>query len=126
VPKSCFSCFIHPAGACPFDESGRLYQNYQGGEPLIVVGPEHAATIANDGLSKQEVKQFLFQKARIPYSAFSNKHQDDRFPGFKKGDLIPVVLSEDHIIVIVSGGAGKHSMFIPTFSMSLSVTRLIR
>ncbi len=99
---------------------------YQTGELLIVIGPEHAATIARSDFSKQDVKHFLFQKARIPYDAFSKEHKEQRFSTFRAGDLIPMAPTEGSIMVIVAGGAGKHSMFIPTFGMTLSVSKPIQ
>ncbi len=33
---------------------------------LVVLGPEHAATIAADGLSKADVQRFVFEHARLP------------------------------------------------------------
>jgi hypothetical protein len=42
---------------------------YRGGELLVVIGPEHAQDIANDGWTKQDIKYYLFEYARKPYSA---------------------------------------------------------
>jgi len=41
-------------------------QHARGWRGLILLGPEHAATIAKDGFSKEDVKKFLFQEARLP------------------------------------------------------------
>ncbi|MFC1816970.1 hypothetical protein ACFL0M_13780 [Thermodesulfobacteriota bacterium] len=46
------------------------------GEPLVILGPEHAKTIAQEGLTKKNVKEILFQKGRIPKSAFSKEIHD--------------------------------------------------
>ena len=35
-------------------------------EMLIVLGPEHAATIAAEGWSKPDVQQFSLEQARVP------------------------------------------------------------
>jgi hypothetical protein len=99
---------------------------YQCGEPLVVIGPEHAATIASSGFSKQDVKHFLFEKARVPKSQFSLKHRVDRFAEFPDGAFIPVATREDAVMIIVAGGAGKHSMFMPTFADTLSVTKEVK
>ena len=99
---------------------------YRCGELLVVIGPEHASTIASSGFSKQEVKHFLFEKARVPKSQFSPKHQQDRLSEFPDDALIPVATGENAIMVIVAGGAGKHSMFLPSFADTLSVTKEIK
>lgn len=95
---------------------------YLSGEPLIVLGPEHAAIIARDGFSKQAVKQFIFEKARIPLRWVSNgnmkwflRHNPSRFSDLKAGDEIPIVDKAEEILVVVAGGMGRHSAVIPTF-----------
>lgn len=98
---------------------------YQVGEPLILLGPEHAKTIAKDGYKKKEVKEFIFQKARIPKKAFSEENQKNRFVHFPEDALIPVTSKPENMMVLVAGGSGKHSMTIPTFGNTLSVTKLI-
>ena len=35
---------------------------------LVVLGPEHAATIAGDGLSRADVQRFVYEHARLPLS----------------------------------------------------------
>ncbi|MBI2830951.1 MAG: hypothetical protein HYX79_01680 [Chloroflexi bacterium] len=99
---------------------------YQCGEALVAFGPEHARIIADSGFSKQNVKHFLFEKARVPKSDFPRKHQEARYADFPDDTLIPVVREENDIMVMVVGGAGKHSCFIPSFGDTLSVTREIR
>jgi len=96
---------------------------YQVGEPLVVIGPEHAKTIARDGLSKKEVREFLFERARIPKRAFSREHREQRFPDFPEDALIPIARRAEDIMIVVAGGAGKHSMAVPSFGDSLAVTR---
>ena len=44
---------------------------YLGGEPLIALGPEHAATVAAAGWSKDDFKRALWERARVPLSAFA-------------------------------------------------------
>jgi hypothetical protein len=39
--------------------------------------------------------------------------------------LVPIVEKPQDIQIVVSGGAGKHSAFIPTFGLQKSVTRKI-
>jgi hypothetical protein len=103
-----------------------------GGEVLLLLGPEHAATIAGDGFSKEDVKKILFEEARIPL---------DRFPEpalkwirimrprlqdlFEKRANLPLVDQWQDIQVAIAGGAGKHSAFIPTFGTTQSITKCI-
>jgi len=95
---------------------------YLSGEPLIILGPEHAAIIARDGFSKQTVKQFIFENARVPLRWVSNgnmkwfmRHNPQRFSNLTAGDTIPIVERAEEIMVVVAGGKGRHSMVAPTF-----------
>ncbi len=94
------------------------------GEPVIVLGPEHARTIAQDGFNKKSVKNFIFQNARLSKKVFSREHQVLRFAQYPE-DLLPVSREAGDIMVIVAGGAGKHSMVVPTFGNTFSVTKSI-
>lgn len=96
------------------------------GEPVVILGPEHAKTIAKDGFTKSEVREWIFQRAKLPKRVFSKEKQEKRFPHLPEDALIPVARKPEDILVAVAGGAGKHSMVIPTFGNSLSVTQLIQ
>ncbi len=89
---------------------------------MLVVGPEHARTIAEDGWSKSDLKRHLHQTIRVPYRAL----QPDADSGegtnlrFAKGrepgpnDLIPKFPSVEELHVVVAGGtAGRFSVAIP-------------
>jgi hypothetical protein len=89
------------------------------GWPLLSLGPEHAATIARDGFSKRDVKQFLFEHARFPLARLGEdyrRYQVERWHVPSTPDaMVPIVRAADDISVIVVGGAGKHSSWQPTF-----------
>jgi hypothetical protein len=78
-------------------------------------------------LKKEDVKEFLFEKARNPLHAFSEENIQARYREFSPGALVPIAQRKEDIMVIVAGGAGKHSCCLLSFgSPSLSVTRPIR
>jgi len=105
---------------------------YLGGEPLVVLGPEHAATVAGGGWSKADFKRALWERAQVPLSRFDPSNLE-RFAvihpaGFKDRPpetLAPLARAWTDIMVVVAGGAGKHSVLIPTFGATRSVTRRI-
>ena len=105
---------------------------YLGGEPLIVLGPEHAATVAASGWSKNDFRRAVWDRAAVPLARFSPENIE-RFAGiypegFKdrpSGATARVARDWRDIMVVVAGGAGKHSAFIPTFGSTRSVTRQI-
>jgi hypothetical protein len=89
------------------------------GCPLLALGPEHAATIARDGFSKQQVKEYVFAHARYPLGSLGAEFRRylvevRRLPD-DPGTLLPIASTADAITVIVVGGAGKHSCWQPTF-----------
>ena len=99
---------------------------YTGGETLLALGPEHAATIARDGLSKRDVAEWLQQRARIPLERYTRDTMLERF-GHIPEEPVPMVNTPEDLAIIVLGGPGKHSSWIPTFGGSThSVTREIR
>ncbi len=98
---------------------------YQRGNPILALGPEHAATLAKDGFSKDDVRTFIYEHARIPLSKFYKRAVQRYYPDRDENALIPISGKKENLIVIVVGGAGKHSSFLPTFGMSYSVTRAI-
>ena len=105
---------------------------YSQGHPVLVMGIEHARHVASAGWSKQDVKQALFELARQPWGLMKNrgKSKGPRFPECvdrsDDNSMVPIVCEADDLIVIVAGGAGGKSMFLPTAGgQSLSVSRLI-
>jgi hypothetical protein len=106
----------------------------KGGDPLIILSPEHAHLLAREGLSKKQVKEFLFQKARLSIHAFSvevqEKYLQKRRPDlFKETSydqiMVPIADNSDDIMIIVSGGPGRHSVYVPTFVNGKTVVKKI-
>ena len=97
------------------------------GWPLPSLGPEHAATIARDGYTKKQVKEFLFEHARFPLARLGAEYRRQQIARHHVVDspdtLLPIVRAADDISVIVVGGAGKHSCWQPTFGDGTRFTR---
>ena len=97
---------------------------------LIVMGPEHAATVANDGISKRQAKKLIAEYARVPLGTFSKENIDRRFrvafaSTYKDAGMdapVPMIHNADNLQIAVIGGAGKHSAVIPTFGATKAVT----
>jgi hypothetical protein len=99
---------------------------YKSGEPLLIPGPEHARILANSGYSKVQLKDYVYRNARIPKKAYSKKHQEIQFADYREDDLIPVIQKPEDLMVVVAGGAGKHTLFCPTYAIRTgSVTKKI-
>jgi hypothetical protein len=98
---------------------------YKMGETLVIIGPEHARIMSAGGLSKQQVKQHLYDNARVPKRLFSRKHQEEQFSAYSQDDFIPVAQKVEDFVIIVAGGIGKHSSYCPSFAFTRSVTKEI-
>ncbi|GIX47116.1 MAG: hypothetical protein KatS3mg131_1327 [Candidatus Tectimicrobiota bacterium] len=99
-------------------------------EMLIVLGPEHAATLAAEGWSKADVQQFLFEHARVPVrrarlGGMWGMQAWPKWQALHDEATIPVVRRWQDMVIVVAGGAGKHSSCVPTFGATRSVTRAI-
>jgi hypothetical protein len=100
---------------------------------LVVLGPEHAATIAGDGLSRADVQRFVYEHARLPLSTLKRggmwgMHDWPAWMTAVRDDsaLMPAVASPDDVFVIVAGGPGKHSSVVPNCAFSRAVTVPLR
>jgi hypothetical protein len=108
---------------------------YYNGEPLLVLGPEHAATIARDGFTKEDVQRAVYDDARIPITRFGREVIERRLQrrmaqrykhrNISPDTLVTIAQRWEDVMVIVAGGPGKHSMFVPTFGATRSVTRAV-
>jgi hypothetical protein len=99
------------------------------GDTLLVLGPEHAKVIADDGWDKARVRAFLFERLRRPVR--------ELVPGRDGGDglpehvlrkfadpehdttLIPKFRAADNIKIVVAGGtAGRFSAVVPGWTFA--------
>ena len=98
---------------------------YTGGETLLALGPEHAATMAADGFTKADIRDWLHHHARVPLERYTGATMLERFGQIPDGP-VPMVATPEDLAIIVLGGPGKHSSWVPTFGgATRSVTREI-
>ncbi len=101
------------------------------GFPMLSLGPEHAATISGDGYSKAAVREYIFENARFPLARLSAefveglRQRNQIAPDDSEG-MARIVDRPEDLLIIIAGGAGKHSCWHPTFGgMTKPVTRVI-
>jgi hypothetical protein len=97
----------------------------QGGNPILALSPEHAETIARDGWSKDDVKAFLFEHARVPLGLLTEFNRKRFFGDLSAEVEAPIVKEAKDLIVIVVGGPGRHSAYLPSAAGTWAVTRPI-
>jgi hypothetical protein len=102
---------------------------YLDGEPLVILGPEHAATLAGSGWSKADFKRRLWEQTHVRLGRFSAENlarfatiAPERFLDRPSDAEVPWCVNPEDLMVIVAGGPGKHSAVIPTFGATRSVT----
>lgn len=105
---------------------------YSQGHPVLVLGLEHVHHFAAVGWNKRDIQHALFEAARQPWGLMKNrgKSKGPRFPEFVDQNddqsMVPIVNAPEDLMVMVGGGAGGKSMFLPTAGgQSLSVSKII-
>ena len=97
---------------------------YQKNIPVIVcLSPEHANEISKAGYSKADVRKYLFENCRLPAGILRGRGYFG--PGcwpawIDENDdaaLVPIVSTADHLWVVVAGGAGRHSAWMPAWNV---------
>jgi hypothetical protein len=103
-----------------------------GGEPWLVVAPEHADILKAGGLTKRDVKQRLWDLSKMPAGRMSVKEilraqasRTSEYGEIKAETLLSISPSPDDIWFIVAGGPGTHSVYVPCFGNSRAATREI-
>ena len=103
------------------------------GEPWVVISPEHAEVLRRGGLSKADVKQQLWEQSKMAASRFAAKDYErarhtrsGELGGFTRDTAVPISRSPDEVGIIVAGGPGTHSVYVPTFGQTRAVSRRIQ
>ena len=96
------------------------------GEYFIILGPEHAASMAEHAMTRRDVQSYLFDTARLPAALFRKHFQELAWARWMHtvadDHWLPMTADPDNIKVVVSGGPGKHSLVVPSWGMTRSVT----
>src|SRR5262249_34557103 len=103
--------------------------SYLAGENLIALGPEHAHVIAREGLSKDDIKQFIVDRAIIPAHHTGpgqrrtfRERLPNRVVGADGSGGMHIASAKEDVQVVVAGGAGRHSSVLPSFGTTRAVT----
>ena len=110
--------------------SGYYFQGRRS-QILLVICPEHSAAIAGSGFSKGDVKQYVYEHARISKAELLNhSYYANRVwpPWIEEADpsvLVPLVGAPEDTLIIVAGGDGGHSAWMPAWPFTQAVTEPI-
>jgi hypothetical protein len=106
---------------------------HYGGQPWLILSPEHANVLAAAGYDKPSVQARLWAQSKICAGDFAVRDYE-RTGNARKGEfrdyslqtMVPLSRTSADIGIIVSGGPGTHSVYVPTFGETRAVTRKIR
>ena len=101
-----------------------------GGDPWVILSPEHAGVLQAAGLSKADVKQRLWDRSKLRARRMTDldlEHaQHARRPELGEifpDTMLPICTSPGKLGIIVAGGPGTHSVYVASFGNTCSVTR---
>ena len=103
-----------------------------GGAPFIILSPQHANLFHLAGWSKAEVKRRLWEASKIR-AGRSRGSEFERMATGRRAELgeigldsmVPISEKPEDISIIVAGGPGSHSVFVPVSAHTRSVTKEI-
>jgi len=104
---------------------------YMQGDSYLFLGPEHARQLAAEGLDRAEVQRRVFEGARIPRDRFGPgqlaRIEDVLTPDQREmtREALWVGVGPEDVRVLVMGGDGRHSCWVPTFGMTRSCSEVV-
>ena len=98
---------------------------YGGGDgALLLLGINHAQSLADAGLTKRDIQERLFHYARVPASHFAESFATtERNAGRGDADSVWRARCPEEIYLAVAGGPGPQDVYI---GAGMPQTRLIR
>ena len=101
-----------------------------GGAPFILLSPQHANLFHKAGWSKAEVKRRLWDQSKLR-AGRSRGNEFGRTASGRRAELgelepdtmVPISEKPEDISIVVAGGPGSHSVFVPVSAHTKSVTR---
>jgi hypothetical protein len=103
-----------------------------GSEPWLILSPEHAQVLKAAGLAKSEVKRRLWELTRMPAGRMAEKDllrvkaaRGAELGEIRADTLLTIAHRPEDIQLIVAGGPGTHSVYVPCFGNTRAVSRAI-
>ncbi|MDB5810392.1 MAG: hypothetical protein JWN94_2514 [Betaproteobacteria bacterium] len=99
------------------------------GAPFVVLSPQHANLFHREGWDKAEVKRRLWEASKMRAGRHKGS-EFDRMVNARRAELgdigpdtlLPITENPGDLSLVVAGGAGSHSVFIPVSAYTRSVT----
>ncbi|MFQ6028560.1 MAG: hypothetical protein ACE5Q6_13820, partial [Dehalococcoidia bacterium] len=107
------------------------YQIGTGAQITLVICPEHAVEMHASGLSKADIREYIFQNARMPLSRlkgvahYGNRNWPSWIDESNPDTMVPITRCADDVVVVVAGGDGRHSAWLSGWGVTRVVTQEI-
>jgi hypothetical protein len=98
---------------------------------MIVVCPEHAHILADAGWDRSDLQEYLHERARVPYGVWKQGGMIGVNPMpkyYEAADddlMLRISDRKEDVHVVVGGGPGLHSAFIPTLGLTRMTSRAV-
>ena len=112
-------------------EISNYYQIGTRTQIVLVICPEHAAEMAEYGLTKSNVREYVYQNARMSVGQlqgiahYGNRNWPAWIDESTPDAMIPIVLAAEDIVVLVAGGDGRHSAWLAGWGVTRVSTQVI-
>jgi hypothetical protein len=102
------------------------------GSPFVLLSPQHANLFHREGWDKAEVKRRLWEASKMRAGRHKGS-EFDRMTTARRAELgeigpdtmLPISENPEDLNIVVAGGPGSHSVFMPVSAYTRSVTREI-
>jgi len=101
-----------------------------GGEPWLILSPEHAEILKAGGLARADVQRGLWERSKMTARRMTAKDllrveasRSKELGRIGPDTLLPISPRPQDICIVVAGGPGTHSVYVPCFGNSRAVTR---
>jgi hypothetical protein len=101
-----------------------------GGEPWIILSPEHAEVLHAGGLSKADVQRRLWEQSRMSARRMAARElmrtqavRESKIGPITEDTMLAAADGPEGIGILVAGGPGTHSVYVASFGDARAVTR---
>ena len=103
-----------------------------GGQPWLILGPEHAEILNRAGYGKALTKARLWELTKLQARRMAvndlyrtRASRKDELGDIGPDTMLPIAPRAEDICLLVAGGPGTHSIYAPSFGNTRSATRVI-
>ena len=97
-----------------------------------MIAPEHAEIFKRGGLSKADVKAGLWELTKMPARHMAAKDllrvkssRTEELGEIGPDTILTIAHKAEDICLMVAGGPGTHSVYVPCFGNSRAITRAV-